>query len=266
MATYAIGDIQGCFRTFERLLERIDFDPSRDRLLLVGDLVNRGPHSAEVLRWAMRNERSVRAVLGNHDLHLIARALGVAGRKKRDTLDGVLDARDRSDLVEWLRSRPLVHRENGHLLVHAGILPCWSAVDAEQLSAEASEVLQGKDASRLLDTLGEPAERPWSDKLRGMERLSFALQVLTRLRTCTREGVPCLDFSGPPGDAPPGCHPWFEAPGRKEKNVTVVFGHWAALGLYFGSRAIGLDTGAVWGNKLTAVRLKDRAVFQVPSR
>jgi len=266
MATYAIGDIQGCFRTFQRLLERIEFDPQRDRVLLVGDLVNRGPQSADVLRWAIRNDRAVRAVLGNHDLHLIARVLGVSGRKKRDTLDDVLEARDRGELVEWLRTRPLVHRENGHLVVHAGLLPCWSAADAERLSAEAEEVLQGRDAPRVLDGLGDQPMRPWSEKLQGAERIRLILQSLTRLRTCTRDGVPCLDFSGPPAEAPAGCRPWFEVPGRKEKDATVVFGHWAALGLYLGTRAIGLDTGAVWGNKLTAIRLKDRAVFQEPSR
>lgn len=266
MATYAIGDIQGCFGTFRRLLDRIEFDPARDRVLLVGDLVNRGPQSAEVLRWAMRHERAVRTVLGNHDLHLIARALGAVGKKKRDTLEDVLGARDCDDLVDWLRTRPLVYRENGHMLVHAGILPSWTADDAERLAGEVEEVLQSRDAPRLLESVGEPPAQRWSEKLRGMERLRLILQVLTRLRTCTRDGVPCLEFSGPPDEAPPGCAPWFEAPGRKEKDVTVVFGHWAALGLHLGHRVIGLDTGAVWGNKLTAIRLKDRAVFQEPAR
>jgi len=250
VATYAIGDIQGCFGTFRRLLERIEFDPARDRVLLVGD---------------MRNDRAVRAVLGNHDLHLIARALGTAGRKKRDTLDGVLDARDRGDLIDWLRTRPLVHRENGHMVVHAGILPSWTAADAERLAGEVEEVLQSKDASRLLESLGGPAHR-WNEKLRGLERMRTILQVLTRMRTCDRDGVPNLEFSGPPEEAPPGYRPWFDVPGRKEKDVTILFGHWAALGLHLGERAIGLDTGAVWGNKLTALRLKDRAVFQEAAR
>ena len=168
MATYAIGDIQGCFGTFRRLLDRIEFDASRDRVLLVGDLVNRGPQSAEVLRWAMRNERAVRTVLGNHDLHLIARALGAVGRKKRDTLDGVLGARDCDDLVDWLRTRPLVYRENGHMVVHAGILPSWTADYAERLAGEVEEILQSEDAPRLLESVTEPTQRPWSEKLRGM--------------------------------------------------------------------------------------------------
>lgn len=265
MATYAIGDIQGCFGTLRRLLDRIEFDPGRDRVLLVGDLVNRGPQSAEVLRWAMRNDRAVRAVLGNHDLHLIARALGAVGRKKRDTLEDVLDARDRDDLIDWLRTRPLVYRENGHMVVHAGILPGWTADDAERLAGEVEEALQSKDAGRLLESLGAPPQR-WSEKLRGMDRLRVILQALTRIRTCTSEGVPCLEFSGPPGEAPAGCRPWFAAPGRKEKDVTVVFGHWAALGLHLGPRSIGLDTGAVWGNKLTAIRLKDRTIYQENAR
>jgi bis(5'-nucleosyl)-tetraphosphatase (symmetrical) len=266
MATYAVGDIQGCYGTFRKLLERIAFDPGRDRLLLVGDLVNRGPQSVEVLRWVMRNDRAIRTVLGNHDLHLIGRALGVSSKKKRDTLDSVLEARDCDEMIDWLRRRPLVYRENGHLLVHAGILPSWTADDAERLAAEAEEVLQSDDGPDLLECASEPVERPWSEKLRGMERISAIVQALTRLRTCTRDGVPCHDFSGPPAEAPAGCRPWFDAPGRKEKDVTVVFGHWAALGLHVGPRAIGLDTGAVWGNKLTAIRLKDRMVFQEPAR
>ena len=264
MATYAIGDVQGCFGTLKRLLDRIKFDPASDRVLLVGDLVNRGPQSAEVLRWAMRNEKAVRVVLGNHDLYLISRALGVTGRKKRDTLDGLLEARDRGDMVDWLRTRPFAHRENGHLIVHAGILPAWTADEAEHLAGEAEAMLQSKDATKLLASLGEDAQK-WSDKLRGIDRVVNIVQVFTRMRTCWKDGVPNLEFSGPPDEAPAGCRPWFEAPGRKEKDVTVVFGHWAALGLYLGARAIGLDTGAVWGNKLTAVRLTDRAVFQEPA-
>ncbi|MBM4245891.1 MAG: symmetrical bis(5'-nucleosyl)-tetraphosphatase [Deltaproteobacteria bacterium] len=261
MATYAIGDVQGCFGMLKRLLERIEFDPARDRVLLVGDLVNRGPQSAEVLRWAMRNDKSVRAVLGNHDLYLISRALGVTGRKKRDTLDGVLDARDRGDMIDWLRTRPLAFRQNGHLVVHAGILPAWTADEAEHLAGEAEEMLQSRDAARLLTSLGEPA-RKWRDDLAGLARIVTIVQVLTRMRTCRKDGVPNLEFSGPPEAAPAGCRPWFDVPGRKEKDVTVVFGHWAALGLHLADRAIGLDTGAVWGNKLTAIRLDDRALFQ----
>ncbi len=266
MATYAIGDIQGCYRTLERLLERIEFDSARDRLLLVGDLVNRGPHSADVLRWAMRNDRAVRTVLGNHDLHLIARALGAARRKKRDTLGDVLDAPNLHDMIDWLRTRPLAHRENGYLVVHAGLLPSWTVEDAERLSGEAEEALQSRDVVRILESLGEPPTRPWSEELTGLERLRLVFQGFTRLRTCTREGIPQLDFSGPPEEAPPGCRPWFAAPGRRSRDATVIFGHWAALGLYLAPRAIGLDTGAVWGNALTAIRLDDRTVFQEPSR
>jgi bis(5'-nucleosyl)-tetraphosphatase (symmetrical) len=266
MATYAVGDIQGCFGTFRRLLDRIAFEPSRDRLLLVGDLVNRGPQSVEMLRWVMRNERSVRVVLGNHDLYLISRALGAARKKKRDTLDPVLEARDCDEMIEWLRTRPLVYRENGTLLVHAGLLPSWSADDAVRLAGELEAALQGDDAPDLLETLRDPPGRPWVEKMRGLERLRTLVQIFTQLRTCTHDGVPCLEFSGKPADAPPGCRPWFETPSAREKEVTVVFGHWAALGLYVGPRVIGLDTGGVWGNKLTAIRLKDRMVFQEPAR
>ena len=261
MANYAIGDIQGCYAPLDRMLDRIAFDPAVDRLWIVGDLVNRGPESLRVLRFLRGLGDAASIVLGNHDLYLISRALGVTGRKKRDTLDGVLDARDRGDMIDWLRTRPLAYRENGHLIVHAGILPAWTADEAEQLAGEAEAVLQSKDAPKLLQALGEPVQR-WSDKLSGMERLVTIVQVLTRMRTCWKDGMPNLEFSGPPEEAPAGCRAWFDVPGRKEKDVTVVFGHWAALGLHVGDHAIGLDTGAVWGNKLTAMRLKDRAVYQ----
>jgi bis(5'-nucleosyl)-tetraphosphatase (symmetrical) len=263
VATYAIGDVQGCFRTLERLLRQIRFDDSRDRLWLVGDLVNRGPRSLAVLRWARRLGQRLVTVLGNHDLHLIGVAFGLRRERPRDTLAEVLRAHDREDLVEWLRSRPLVYHEREYLLVHAGLHPEWTAREAVRLAREAEHVLQ---SHRIEDAIGALREEApgWSHDLSRKGRLRIALQTLTGLRTCKKSGRPCSGFSGPPEDAPRGCRPWFEVPGRRSADVTVVCGHWAALGIRIQRGLIALDTGCVWGRRLTALRLEDRAVFQEP--
>ncbi len=265
MATYAIGDVQGCRRTLERLLRRIAFDPTRDRLWLVGDLVNRGPRSAEVLRWARGLGDSLVAVLGNHDLHLLARSLGVGRPSRRDTFDDVLHAPDAAELLGWLRRRPLAHGEAGYLLVHAGLAPSWSAATALAEAAELERALRGSEAADLLADLAAAPPIAWRAGLPPARRRIAALQVLTRLRTCRPSGLPCLGFSGPPAEAPPGCRPWFELR-RADADATVLFGHWAALGLHFGRRAIALDSGCVWGRSLTALRLGDHTVFQEPLR
>lgn len=248
MATYAIGDVQGCATTLERLLVRIGF-AGHDRLWLVGDLVNRGPRSADVLRLVRGlGERAV-VVLGNHDLHLLARAAGLEPAKRRDTLDDVLSAPDRAPLLDWLRTRPLLHRDGAWLMVHAGLLPAWTVDEAEARAREVEALLaQG----RLAELLGD-------------SRPARSLRVLTRLRTCRDDGRLC-DFDGAPEDAPDGCQPWFSSPKRRSTEVTVLFGHWSALGLHLGADAIGLDTGCVWGRTLTALRLEDRAVFSEPAR
>jgi len=243
MATYVIGDVQGCFITLERLLVRIDFDPSQDRLWFVGDLVNRGPSSLAVLRFIRELDERAVVVLGNHDLHLIARSRGTRERKPRDTFDDVLEASDRDALIEWLLDRPLLHREGDYVMVHAGLLPQWSVEEAEVLARKAERKLRE-------DQLGKS--------------LRVAVDAFTRLRTCTASGEMCLDFAGPPEQAPAGCRPWFELveiPGT----TTILFGHWASLGLHLGTNAIGLDTGCVWGGALTALRLEDRVLFQEPS-
>jgi len=243
MATYVIGDVQGCFATLERLLARIDFDASSDRLWFVGDLVNRGPSSLEVLRRVRElGDRAV-VVLGNHDLHLIDRVRGGRKPKRRDTLDDVLGAPDRDSLVEWLVERPLLHREGGYVLVHAGILPTWTLDEAESLARQAETALR---------------------KDRVKKKLRTVVDAFTRLRTCTEDGEMCLEFTGPPREAPKGCRPWFEL-ARIPKGATVLFGHWASLGLYVGRRVIGLDTGCVWGRTLTALCLEDGEVFREPS-
>ena len=265
MATYAIGDIQGCFETLTRLLERFRFDPRKDRLWLVGDLVNRGPRSLEVLRWAHGLGDRVTAVLGNHDLNLLAVAAGVRKGKPRDTLEEVLVASDREDLLEWLARRPLVHVEGPFVMVHAGLLPAWSVVQARKLSGEVESALQSGGRVGALKAMFEGGGTlSWDESLSGPARLNAVTNALTRMRTCTKEGRMCLDFSGPPDAAPADCYPWFELPTRFRRSVTVICGHWAALGLRLESNLMAIDTGCVWGRTLTAIRLEDREVFQEP--
>ncbi len=266
MATYAIGDVHGCHGTLTRLLQRIGYDRRRDRLWLVGDLVNRGPRSLAVLRWAadLDPARAV-AVLGNHDLHLLARAEGVAAARRRDTLNEVLAARDRDDLLAWLRARPLVHREDGWTMVHAGLLPEWTAAAAAELAGEVEERLQGDTGKRLLATYRDSPPGRFRESLSPAARRRLALAALTRLRTVDGRGRMTADFSGAPADAPAGHLPWFAVPGRKSRKSRIVFGHWAALGLHLTDSLAGLDTGCVWGRALTALRLDDGRVFQEPA-
>jgi bis(5'-nucleosyl)-tetraphosphatase (symmetrical) len=266
VSTYAIGDIQGCFTTLLRLLERIGFDPECDRLWLVGDLVNRGKSSLDVLRWAKGLGSRLVAVLGNHDLNLLARSEGLRPRKSLDTLEEVLSAPDREELLEWLAHRPLIFREGSYVLVHAGLLPSWSVDQAEELTREVEALLRSDKRRALLEVVyKKDGTLAWSDRLKGLDRMRVVIQALTTLRTCTTEGVPCSDYSGPPELAPSGCLPWFEIPSRASRSATIVFGHWANLGLRVQPGIIALDTGCVYGGYLTAVRLEDGAIFQEPS-
>lgn len=265
MATYAIGDVQGCYATLRRLLRRFRFDAQKDHLWLVGDLVNRGPQSLEVLRWARDQGERVRMVLGNHDVHLLARAAGVSEPKKRDTLDDVLAAKDMPELVEWLARQPLLVRQGDWVMVHAGLLPGWSFDDAEQLAEEGSAALRGPSRKQVLRDIFAGSPERWDAKLARKERLQVIFSVFTRLRICTRDGAMKLDFSGAPDSIPEGYLPWFEAPSRREPKVTTIFGHWAALGLHVSPRYVALDTGCVWGKALTAMRLEDREIFQEPA-
>lgn len=262
MATYAIGDIHGHFETLQRLLRRIAFDRRQDRLWFVGDLVNGGPSSLAVLRWAVEQGDRIVAVLGNHDLHLLARAAGLSKVKKRDTLEEVLEAADRDDLLLWLRRRPLVHRNGKALLVHAGLFPSWSLDDAEALAREVEERLRGDDAAELLATIDQKAAKCWSDDLKGNDRARTALAGFAWLRTLDDEGRMCSEFTGPPPEAPEGCRPWFAVPERKSAAATILFGHWAALGLYVDHGVAALDSGCAWGGELTALRLDDGKIFQ----
>lgn len=261
MPTYAIGDVQGCYDTLLALTETIGLS-DQDRLWFVGDLVNRGPKSAEVLRWIRGLGHRAQVVLGNHDLHLLAAAAGHRKLKRRDTLGSVLDADDRDDLIDWLRMQPLLHREGDHVMVHAGIHPQWTIAQAAGLAAEVERVLRSDDWHELFAKVRPSSARPWSDEHEGWDRLASILSVLVRIRTCHEDGSLCEDFVGAPQQAPKGCVPWFELPAKRSSSTCVVFGHWSTLGLRIRADHIGLDTGCVWGEKLTAVRLDDWVVFQ----
>jgi len=264
MATYAIGDIQGGYSELRRLLDQCRFDPADDRLWLVGDLVNRGPESAQVLRFVKGlGERAV-AVLGNHDLSLLAISAGGIPARPGDTIQDVLEAPDREELLGWLRARPLVHLEAGTLMVHAGLLPAWSPEQALALSREVEAALQGGGFREFCARMyGNQPDR-WDEELRGFHRLRVIVNAMSRLRVCTLEGAMDFGYTGNLEHVPEGLIPWFDMPGRASEGTTVVCGHWAALGLRLRDDLIALDTGCLWGGRLTAVRLEDRAVFQVP--
>jgi bis(5'-nucleosyl)-tetraphosphatase (symmetrical) len=263
MATYAIGDLQGCLDPLRRLIDSLAFDPARDRLWFVGDLVNRGPDSLGCLRYVKSlGDRAV-TVLGNHDIHLVCVAEGIEKARPRDTLDDVLAAPDRDELVDWLRHRPLMHVEGGYALVHAGLLPQWSVEHARALAGEVEAALRATGWRRFLSRLygNEPAR--WDDGLRGDDRLRAIVNAMTRLRVCTRDGAMDLAFKGEPGEKAPGT-PWFDMPRRANATHTVVCGHWSALGLKVLPNVLALDSGCVWGRSLTGVRLADRRLWQVP--
>ncbi|MGH6626995.1 MAG: symmetrical bis(5'-nucleosyl)-tetraphosphatase [Burkholderiaceae bacterium] len=259
MALYLIGDVQGCDGPLQRLLDEIDFSPSRDTLYLLGDLVNRGPDSDAVLRRLMGYGSAAHYLLGNHDLHLLAVNHGVRRPHRHDTLDGILNARDRPALLDWLCQQRLAMLENFSgqqvLMVHAGVLPSWSAIKTIALAAEMETLLRSPDLLDFLHEMygNEPAQ--WSDELSGAPRLRVIVNALTRLRFCTPEGLMEFKTNGGPDAAPPGYLPWFEVPGRQTADVTVAFGHWSTLGWLERPNLISLDTGCVWGGCLSAVRL-----------
>ena len=269
MKTYVIGDLQGCAHEAEALLEKIAEDARGDaRILFVGDLINRGPESLMALRrMKALSETSggrVEALLGNHDLHLLAVAVGAQRASKSDTLDDILGAPDRDELIAWLRQRPLAMFVDAHLCVHAGVPPQWDAAQTMELACEVETVLRGDGWIDFLARMyGNEPDR-WDDSLEGIPRLRCIVNALTRMRLCLPDGT--MDFahkeseSGPIGS---GLLPWFDLPGRRTLDVTVVFGHWSALGLILRPNLIGLDSGCVWGGKLTAVCLDDRKLLQV---
>jgi bis(5'-nucleosyl)-tetraphosphatase (symmetrical) len=257
LAHYAVGDLQGCHAEFMGLLARIRFDPARDRLWLTGDLVNRGPDSLAVLREVRALGTCVTVVLGNHDLHLLAMAWAPKTVRKREReLEAVLDAPDAAELLEWLASRPLLHRDRalGWTLIHAGLPPQWTLTQAEKCAKEVEKALRGDPAELLKGMYGDQPDR-WSPGLKGAERLRFSINCLTRLRLVDDEGRLLLAHKGPVAGAPAGAMPWFRHPARATKDDAFIFGHWSALGYLAEPGLRCLDTGCVWGGALCALRL-----------
>lgn len=264
MSRHAIGDIQGCCDELRALLTRLRFSADRDRLWFVGDLVNRGPRSLEVLRYVRALGDNAIVVLGNHDLHLLAIAFGCRPARRSDTLEEILRASDREVLLEWLATRPLAHFEAGDLLVHAGIVPQWTVEMTLGLAREVGEALRN-DPRNLFDHMYGDEPDQWRDDLTGTDRLRFAINVLTRIRVCTSEGRINLALKGKPPAAGSPWRPWFDIENRRSRDARIVFGHWSALGLILRKQVIGLDSGCVWGGALTAIDLDgDPAALPAP--
>lgn len=263
MALYLIGDVQGCDRALQRLLDKISYSPSRDTLYLLGDLVNRGPDSESVLRRLMGYGASVQCVLGNHDLHLLALAVGARKPRRKDTLRGILEAPDRQAMLDWLRWQPMALVKSAGaediLMVHAGVLPDWTASRTLALAAEVQAVLRSPDLGQFLAEMYGDAPTCWNDSLTGTARLRVIVNALTRLRFCTPEGEMEFASKDSAGTAPPGYLPWFEVPGRQTASLTVAFGHWSTLGWLGRRDVLSLDTGCVWGGALSTVRLEPTA-------
>ena len=252
---YLLGDLQGCCNPLERLLQTIDFSPSRDHLFALGDLVNRGPDSLGVLRRLRGLGDAVTCLLGNHDLHLLAVAHGVRKPTRSDTLGEILAAPDRDDWLDWLRQRRLAVHAHGWLMVHAGIVPQWDAAQTVALAAEVETMLAGPDVGEFLNHMYSNEPDRWDDSLQGVARWRCVVNSLTRLRFCAADGTMEFMTKEGAGGAPEGFMPWFEVPGRRTAGTPVAFGHWSTLGLINRDDLLSLDTGCVWGGQLTAVRV-----------
>jgi bis(5'-nucleosyl)-tetraphosphatase (symmetrical) len=259
MATYAIGDVQGCYDELSQILEKFSYSKHRDRLWFVGDLVNRGPKSLEVLRFVRDlGDRAV-VVLGNHDLHLVAQHEGVERPRKDDTFRDVLAAPDRRELVDWLRTRPMMHAEGGYAMVHAGLLPQWSIAKAVELGREVERALAGASYREFLKNMYGGKPDRWDDALSGWDRLRVIVNAMTRMRFCTRDGR--MEFHGKGAEPPAGYLAWYDT--RPQETETIICGHWSQLGLKLTPRLAALDSGCVWGGALSALRLEDRALHQI---
>lgn len=268
MVTYAIGDVQGCFTTLLQLLDTLAFKRDRDHLWFVGDLVNHGPHSVDVLRFVRDLGDGALSVLGNHNLHLLAVAHGQAPLKPKDTFTDVLDAPDRNDLLAWLRYRPLLHHDAAWrvILVHAGLPPQWSLAMARACAAETEAGLRSASYLKYLQRLEDNTCSRWSATLTHWERLAYSVNCLTRLRYCDATGQLALEAKGLPGTQPSSYHPWFLLPHRASADQTVLFGHWSALGAYTAPGIYALDTGCVWGGTLTALCVETKERISVACR
>ncbi len=259
MASFVIGDVHGCYRTLVSLLGVLGYRSGVDTIWMVGDLVNRGPDSLAVTRWAI-DQVNVDTVLGNHELLLLACAWGVAKPREHDNLDSFLEAKDCFRLVDWLRRRPLLAEQEDHMIVHGGLLPQWTLGTAKALAREVENNLRSPGAADFLKRILNDREWKQEQDLRGEERARAAARVFTSLRTCRPDGVPCFRFTGPPEEAPRSYRPWYKL--RKDDHCKILFGHWAALGHRRFPGYEGLDSGCGWGGELTALRLEDGAVFQ----
>lgn len=270
MSVFAVGDVQGCFDALQALLEKINFDPTRDKLWFTGDLVNRGRRSADVLRFVMDFEHNAVSVLGNHDLHLLAVAAGNARLGQHDTLSDILEAEDRQQLLDWLRRRPLLHHDAtlGFTLIHAGLLPQWDLTQATALAGEVEAVLRGPDYGKFFDHMYGNWPDIWDEAISGWDRLRLIVNAFTRLRYCDRSGRMDLAPMGAPGSQPDHLMPWFQVPARRTRDLNIIFGHWSTLGVWRGDGVIGLDAGCLWGGSLTAARLDSSCLelFSVPCK
>lgn len=265
MAHYAIGDLQGCFDEFQALLAKIGFNPGVDTLWLTGDLVNRGPKSLETLRFVRKHDECMQTILGNHDLHLLALSYGIGKLKRGDTISDILQASDRNTLLDWLRTQPLLVQHEPYLMVHAGLWPDWSVALARQLAAETERVLCQHPEDFFAQMYGNKPHH-WHDDLTGIKRLRFTTNVLTRMRAITADRALDFDFKSTLADMPDTLMPWFAAPHRQNQEVTIVFGHWSALGYLRRNNVVCLDTGALWGGPLTALDLHTQEIVQVPGQ
>jgi bis(5'-nucleosyl)-tetraphosphatase (symmetrical) len=262
MSTFVIGDVQGCYDQLRRLLDRIAFDPVRDTLWFVGDLVNRGPQSRQVLRFVKSLGEGAITVLGNHDLALLVVAAGLHKAHATDTFGDILAAPDRDELLHWLRRRKLIHAAGTNVMVHAGLLPQWSVRQAAALAREVEDTLGGDGYRDFLARMygNEPAR--WRDDLAGYDRLRIIVNAMTRMRLATPDGTMEFRHKLGPANGPAGYVPWYDVPGRASRDAWIIFGHWAALGLLVRDDVTCLDSGCVWGRALTALRLEDRQVMQ----
>jgi bis(5'-nucleosyl)-tetraphosphatase (symmetrical) len=263
MATYAIGDIQGCFHAFTALLARLQFDAKRDKLWLVGDLINRGSGSLEVLRWCYQHQNSIKIVLGNHDLHALAVAHQFKKANKSDTLQALFDAPDSDALLTWLRHQPLMVAENNYVMVHAGLLPQWTIAQALSHAREVESALQADSYHDFFANMYGNVPNQWQDDLAGFDRLRVITNAMTRMRVCTPAGAMEFSFKGELQDVPIGYTPWFDAPNRQSQSAQIICGHWSALGLRQRNNVYALDTGCLWGGQLTAMCLETQEITQV---
>ncbi|MDD2758702.1 MAG: symmetrical bis(5'-nucleosyl)-tetraphosphatase [Methylomonas sp.] len=273
MAIYAIGDIQGCYNELRRLLDAINFDPAEDQHWLVGDLVNRGPHSLETLRFIKGLGASAVSVLGNHDLHLIATVTSLGKVGKKDTLGPILRAADCDDLIDWLRRQRMFYHNADYCMLHAGLPPQWDFELTQSMAHEVEQAIAGDDYQRFFRSMYGNKPAVWQDDLSATEKLRFAVNCFTRLRYCTPEGEMDFHQKGPPGSQPVHLLPWFRVPGRKSKDMRIIFGHWSTLGYYSEDNVYAIDTGCLWGGQMTALKLDlrperisvDCACLQKPS-